>query len=58
MLAIDAADARGKNLAIAAVMSLSKFMGRFVLMLCRVATRTVHLPNVNICFTDWGIGGN
>ena len=52
MLAIDAADARGKNLAIAAVMSLSKFMGkfmgRFVLMLCRVATRTVHLPNVNI----------
>jgi hypothetical protein len=48
MLAIDAADARGKNLAIAAVMSLSKFMGRFMLMLCRMATRTVHLPNVNI----------
>jgi hypothetical protein len=48
MLAIDAADARGRNLAIAALMSLSKFMGRVMLMLCRVATTTVHLPDVNI----------
>jgi hypothetical protein len=48
-LAIDVADARGRSLAIAAVMSVSKFFeGGLRLMLCRWSTRPVHLSGVNI----------
>jgi hypothetical protein len=48
MLAIVGADARGRNLAIAAVMSISKFFGAGRPLFCRWSMRPVRLPRVNI----------
>ena len=51
MLAIDIADARGRSLAIAAVMSVSKFFGAGLrLMLCRVVNEAQFTYQALILF--------